>query len=208
MIREHKLGPLIKSLIKDILVENLSKNLSEEVYDDLFQFLDNKVQKMSMGTVYYVSEMTSYMNKKLIDGTPNPMYGRVFKNTRFIFRWNDTFKRALERQGEDRELNQRKGKFEKVEGYELLEKGKSGLYLPILPTGSEYEYTYLTDKGTLVPIGKQEVKKYLRPTPPPTGENIPQYRLLIVDKIAKVVAGGNIWTNPNFQGTYMGPGTL
>jgi len=207
-LTEAKVRTLVKKLIKEILTENTSTNLSEEVYDDLYKFLDNKVQKMSTGTAYYVSDMTSSMNKKLADGTPNPMYGRILKNTRFIFRWNDTFKRALERQGVERELGTRKGQFEKVEGYELLEKGRSGLYLPILPTGSEYEFTYLKDDGTSQPISKQEVKKYLRPPSPSALEKGPQYRLLIVDKIVKLTGGGNIWTNSQFKGTYKGPGTV
>lgn len=200
---------LIKSLIKEVLLENHTSILNEDAYQDLFEFLDNKVQPMSMGTAYYVASLDSSMNKRLADKSPNPMYGRVFKNTRFMFRWKDTFKRALERSGEDREVGMRSGQFEKVEGYEMLERGRSGLYLPILPTGSEYELSYIDDSGKLVPISREEVKPYLKPPRPrPEGPSSPSFRLLIVDKIAKIAAGGNTWNNPNFKGTYLGPGNV
>jgi hypothetical protein len=89
----------IVTLVQELLKEQALLDLREEAYQDLFNFLDNKVQKMSMGTAYYVASMDTSMNKKLPDGTPNPMYGKLFKNTRFMFRWEDTFKRSVQRSG-------------------------------------------------------------------------------------------------------------
>jgi len=201
---------ILRQLIKEVLLENYSQNLNEESYQDLFEFLDNKVQPMSMGTAYYVASLNSGMNKKLPNKEPNPMYDRVFKNTRFMFRWKDTFKSALERSGEDREVGPRSGQFEKVEGYDMLDVRPNGaLYLPILPTGSEYELSYKDDSGKLVPISKEEIKPYLKPyNPSSKGALAPAFRLLMVDRIAKIAAGGNTWTNLNFKGRYMGPGNV
>ena len=44
---------------------------------------------MTNGTAYYVASMDSSMNKFIMDANgskiPNPMYGRLFKHTRYIF---------------------------------------------------------------------------------------------------------------------------
>jgi hypothetical protein len=57
------------------------------------------------------------------------------------------------------------------------------------------------------PIDKETVYKYLRPSKPSGGSGV-DFRLLIVDKIAKLTGGGNVWINPQFKGSYMGVGSL
>ncbi len=201
----------MKHFIKQQLNEGLQRILKEETYRDLFDFLDQDPRKMTNGTAYYVASMDSSMNKFMVDSdgnkVPNPMYGKIFKHTRFMFPWKDTYNRAMERKGSEREIGQRSGTFEKVVGYDVLERGKSGLYLPILPTGSEYKYVMM-DGNEFKVIGKEDVLPYLRPSSPSSGGSVVDFRLLIVDKIAKLTGGGNVWINPEFKGSYMGMGIV
>lgn len=200
----------MKSLIKTLLRENLQR-LEEEKFTDLYQFLDMGQQKMSQGTVYYVSDMNSSMNKNIIDAqgnkVPNPMYGKLFKHTRFMFRWQDTYTRAVERKNPEHQMGQRSGQFDKVTGYEMLEKKGDVLYLPIIPTGSEAQYSIM-DGGQMKPISKEEIKPYLKPSGPSSSGSGIDFRLLMLSKIAKITGGGNVWVNPEFSGEYMGLGNL
>ena len=201
----------MKALILERLKE-LSENLiTEETFTDLFEFLEQDPRKMTMGTAYYVHSMDSYMNKNIVgaDGVkiPNPMYGKLYKNTRFTFRWADTYGKAVERTNPEHEMGQRSGSFERVQGYDVLETGKSGLYLPIIPTGTESSYSVFDENGWN-PISKDEVYQYLRPVSPSSGGSGVNFRPLIIDKVAKLTGGGNVWNNPNFKGKYLGPGTV
>lgn len=203
-----------KILIKSMLNEALTEMLNEEKYNDIFEFLGQGFGKMTQGTAYYVSSMDSNMNKNLVNPDtgekgPNPMYGKLFKHTRFMFGWGDTYGRARERKGIEGELGKRSGDYEKVSGYENvgLETGKNGLYLPILPTGSEYKYAVM-DGGSFVEIDKEEAKKYLRPSGGSFSTEGPNFRLLLVQNIVKLTGGGNIWVNPEFKFDYIGPGNI
>lgn len=194
------------------LIKEEESLLKEETFSDLFNFLEQDPRKMSVGTVYYVADMNSSMNKSIVNDSgekiPNPMYGKLFKHTRFMFQWENTYKKAMEKINPEHEMGKRSGTFEKVQGYDVLESGKSGLYLPIIPTGSEYEYV-VTEDGDSRPIDKEEVKKYLRPVSPSfNNPSKSEFRLLIVDKIAKITGGGNVWVNPNFKGSYQGIGKI
>jgi hypothetical protein len=195
------------------LYEGDEDMLFEERFNDLFKFLDAKdPQKMSQGNAYYTAPLgSSYMNKYVKDEegnkTLNPYYGRILKHTRFNFGWADTFRRAEERRtGGDVELGARSGQYDKVKGYGVLEKGKSGFYLPILPTGSEYTFTYVDDNGNQQPIEKEEVEKYTKPPRPSDGKS--KFRPLIINRISKIQAGGNKWINPEPEFKYMGPGEV
>jgi len=200
----------MKSLIKNLLRENIQM-LQEETYSDLYQFLDQNPRKMTFGTVYYVASMDSSMNKFMLDADgnkiPNPMYGKLYKHTRYNIRWQDTYGRAVERKNPEHEMGKRSGEFEKVEGYDVLERKGDTLYLPILPTGSEAGYTVLVN-GKMEPISKEEAYKYLRPSKPSGSGSGVDFRLLMVSKIAKLSGGGNVWINPDFKSSYMGVGTL
>lgn len=178
--------------------------LSEETFSDIYKFLARVPNKMTFGTVYYVSSMNSSMNKNIITANgkePNPMYDRVTKHTRFSFGWQDTYKRAVERSGVDWELGQRRGEFEKVEGFEVLEKKGDKFYLPIIPQGSNYKLFYNGVDGVRE-ISKEELKPYVKDRiSSPSGT---EFRLLMLDNIYKLTGGGNVWVNPSFGGTYRG----
>jgi hypothetical protein len=198
----------IQKILEDLIYEGI---LNEEKHSDLFEFLAQGFGKMTQGTAYYVASMDNSMNKNIVtpEGKmPNPMYGKLYKHTMFMFPWLDTYRRAHERKGIDTEPGQRRGTYERLEGFDMLETGKSGLYLPIYPTGSEYVFAVM-DGGKFVEFPKEEAKKYLKPSDGSAfnPDTVP-VRQLIIDKIAKITGGGNVWINPNFKGSYMGVGSL
>lgn len=200
----------IQEILKTLVRESLDKMLNEERYNDLFDFLNQNIGKMTVGTVYYVSSMDSSMNKNLItpEGKiPNPMYGKLFKHTRYIFGWKDTYKRATERKSPEHVMGQRSGEYEKVEGYDMLEKKGDKLYLPIIPTGSEYKL-YVMDGGEMQEISKEDAKQYLPQRKPYESASGVDFRLLIVNNIVKLTGGGNQWVNPDFSGKWGGMGAI
>lgn len=198
----------MKKTILNELRKGLSRLLTEAVMIDLFKFLETDPKNMTVGTAYYVASMDSYMNKYITNSQGekilNPMLGRLFKNTRFIFKWQDTYSKAMDRKNIQEMA--RRGVYNKIQGYDVLETGKSGLYLPIIPTGSEAEYSVLIN-GQPVSISKQEIAQYLRPTN--TAAPLVGFRPLIVDKICKLTGGGQVWINPQYKGPqYMGVGNI
>lgn len=200
----------IQEILKSLVSESLDRILSEERFNDLYAFLDAQPKKMTMGTAYYVAGMDTSMNKSLVtpEGKiPNPMYGKIFKHTRFMFRWQDTYKRATERTSPEHIMGQRSGEFEKVEGYDMLEKKGDKTYLPIIPTGSEYKYMFM-DGGEMREISKEELKPFLRPSGSSAPSSGVDFRLLILDKIVKITGGGNEWVNSDFSGEYRGLGSI
>ena len=198
----------MKKFILNELRQAFGQLLTEEKIDDFFKFLAQDPHNKSMATVYYTAPVT--MNKFVLDADgvkiPNPMYGNLFKNTRFMFRWGDVYKDAIARVNPEHEFGQRSGTYDKVEGFKVTEMGKSGLYLPIIPTGSESSYSVM-DNGQFQPIDKEEAKKYLPPYRGASASGV-EYRQLIVDRIAMIKSGGNEWANPHFKFQYMGPGKV
>jgi len=85
-----------------------------------------------------------------------------------------------------------------------LDKKGDKMYLPIIPTGSEYKYVGIDGQE----ISKEELKPYLKPSGPYTPSSGVDFRLLIIDKIAKITGGGNEWVNPDFKGEYKGLGSI
>ncbi len=204
----YKRIKIMKNIIKKLLRESL---LAEENYtNNIREFLDQDPKSMTVGTAYYTASMNSYMNKTYIDENgikqPNPMYDKLFKNTRFIFRWKDTYAKAVGRVNFGPvDIGARSGTYEKIDGYEMLESGKSGEYLPIIPTGSEASYS-IYDNGQWSHIDKDAIKQYLKPPSPSFGASGVSFRPLIVNRIYKLTGGGNTWINPNFEFKYLGVG--
>jgi hypothetical protein len=198
----------IQKIFDDLIYEGI---LNEGSYNDLFEFLAQGFGKMTTGTAYYVASMDNNMNKNLVtpEGKmPNPMYGKLYKHTMFMFPWLDTYRRAQERKGIDTEPGQRRGTYERLEGFDMLETGKSGLYLPIYPTGSQYSFAVM-DGGKFVEFPKEEAKKYLRPSDGSAfSPDAVAVRQLIIDRTAKITGGGNVWVNPEFKFNYIGPGAI
>jgi hypothetical protein len=198
----------IQKILEELVSEGI---LKEERHTDLFEFLAQGFGKMTQGTAYYVASMDNSMNKNLVtpEGKiPNPMYGKLYKHTMFMFPWLDTYRRAQERKGLDTDPGQRRGTYERLEGFDMLETGKSGLYLPIYPTGSQYVFAVM-EGGKFVEFPKEEAKQYLKPSDGSafSPDKVP-VRQLIIDRTAKITGGGNEWVNPDFRLNYIGPGNI
>jgi len=183
--------------------------LTEESYNDLFTFLEQDPQKMTGAVVMCVNAVKT--NKNYIDDNgnkaPNPMYDKIFKHTRFRFAWENTYAKAMERINPEYEIGARKGDYQKIQGYNMLEIRNNTTYLPILPTGSESVYSVSENGGrSFNVISKDEAYKYMPSVKPSEPSGRADYRQPLVDKIYMIKAGGNVWENPNFTyGEYLGP---
>lgn len=191
---------LIQS-IRRVLNEGI---LNEESIEDFFNFLEQDPKKGSFSHVFYTYPVK--VNKFLKDETtgektPNPMFNKLFKTTQIVFNFEDTYGKGIERweekTGEKHEPGQRRGEYDKVQGYSVLETGKNGLYFPVLPKQQKtLSYSVQQEDGTFQEIAKEEAVKYIPQRKPYDGPV--QYRQLIVDRISKISAGGNTWDNPHF----------
>jgi hypothetical protein len=200
----------MKNIIKKLLRENFVNEA--RFTNDIYKFLDQDPRRMTIGTAYYISSMDSYMNKFIIDKfgnkVINPMYGKIFKHTRFIFGWKDTFERAMNRINPNYVVGSKSGNYTPVEGYDMLEKGKNGLYFPIIPTGSEYVYVIcdggcrVADKSEVKPFFKDVGKSYW------SEEGKAPIRQLIVDRSVKITGGGHEWINDKIKSKWLGIGSI
>jgi hypothetical protein len=200
----------MKNIIKKLLREQF---VSEERYsNDIRKFLDQDPKRMTTGTAYYISSMDTYMNKTITDKfgnkVPNPMYGKIFKHTRFIFGWRDTFERAMKRINPNYVVGVKSGNYKPVDGYDMLEEGKNGLYFPIIPTGTEYVYVIcngpcrVADKNEVKPFFKETNKSYW------SEEGKAPFRQLIVDRAVKITGGGHEWINDKLKSKWLGIGNV
>jgi len=200
----------MKNIIKKLLREQF---VSEERYsNDIRKFLDQDPKRMTTGTAYYISSMDTYMNKTITDKfgnkVPNPMYGKIFKHTRFIFGWRDTFERAMKRINPNYVVGAKSGNYKPVDGYDMLEEGKNGLYFPIIPTGTEYVYVIcngpcrVADKNEVKPFFKETNKSYW------SEEGKAPFRQLIVDRAVKITGGGHELINDKLKSKWLGIGNV
>ncbi len=195
----------IQQIVENTIEKVIKKQLNEETINDFFNFLEQDPQKKSFAYVYYTAPVTLNKNYDAGDGlkTPNPMYGKIFKNQQFKFNYGATYKEAVLKQNPEHEFKDRKGNYEKVQGFDVLEMGKSGLYLPIIPIASKSTYSIKNDDGSWQEVNFEDVKQYF-PEPRPKRDT-PPTKQLIVDRIARISAKGNVWTNPHFIYKYLGP---
>ena len=182
--------------------------LTEETIDDYFKFLESNPHKHSFAYAYYTYPVT--LNKNIISNgekIPNPMYGKIFKNIKYEFNYGKVYVDAMKRINPDYTPGLSRGTYEKVQGYQVTVMGKSGLYLPIMPTHNESNYSVNDDGGWKV-VTFDEIKPYY----PDRNYSSPaapiEYKQLILDRIYRISAGGNVWNNPNFKYKYLGPGKV
>ena len=201
----------MKNIIKQLLREQFV--VEERYSNDIYKFLDQDPKRMTVGTAYYISSMNEYMNKFIVDKfgkkVPNPMYDKIFKHTRFIFGWRDTYERAMKRINPDYVVGPKSGNYKPVKGYDMLESGKNGLYFPIIPTGTEYVYVICNNGGCRV-ADKNEVKPFFKETDRSywAAEGKAPFRQLIVDRAVKITGGGHEWINDRIKGKWLGIGKV
>jgi hypothetical protein len=182
----------------------------------IIDFLQQMPRRGSYGYVYYTAEIP--VNKNYIDDDgvkkPNPIVGKLYKNTVFKFQFDKSYKRAVEikneKTGDDYEVGSRQAVYKDVEGYNMLLEGPKGLYFPIVldnpKSDQSANYMLMNDNGGFDVVSKEEIKKYLKPV---SGTSTyVNYRSLIVQKIYKIKAGGRSFDNPEFSYEYLGPNNL
>lgn len=187
--------------------ESLNENLlTEENINDFFTMLEKDPKRKSFAYIYYT--MPVAVNKFIIDENgnkiPNPMDGKLFKNKQIKFNYAETFKEVMGKRDPDYVLGKKSGTYEKLGGYDVIESGKNGLYMPVLPKSSRDEYSIFDENGWK-PVRKEEIQQYLRPVSNYVDNGKPIVNQLIVDRIARISAGGHVWNNPNFKYKYLGP---
>ena len=182
----------------------------------IVDFLQQMPRRGSYGYVYYTAEIP--LNKNYIDDDgvkkPNPLLGKLYKNTVFKFQFDKSYARAVEikneKTGDDYEVGARKAAFSSVEGYNMLLNGPKGLYFPIVldnpKSDQSANYMLMNDNGGFDVVSKEEIKKYLKPVSG-TSTYI-NYRSLIVQKIFRIKAGGRVFNNSEFPYQYLGPENL
>lgn len=203
-INQKQLDVIVEKVMSTIT--EIKQPLTEENINDFFNFLEQDPQKKSFAYVYYTSPVK--LNKSYFDENGvrqlNPMFGKLYKNQQIKFNYGAAYKEAMLKQNPEHEFKARRGEYEKIQGYDVLDTGKSGLYLPVMPLSNKSSYSIQNEDGSWSPVEFDAIKQYF----PPQRESIPgapQVRQIIVDRIARISAKGNVWTNQNFIYKYLGP---
>jgi len=202
----HRMQELA-GLVKESVEEGI---LKEEKIDDFFHFLERNPKKGSFAYAYYTRPLSLNKTFTDVDGEkkPNPYYGKLFKHSRYKFSFEQLYADKKKKEDPEYVAGERRGEYQKVEGFKYLEMGKSGLYLPIMPMETKSTYSVVEPNGENRVVSYDDIKLYLRPQSPSSDGSGIKILQLIVDKIAKLSAGGNTWINPNFIYEYLGPGTI
>jgi len=198
-----------KRLEESFLIQKgyINENLLTEADEilDFFNFIENDPRLNTIATVNYTSTLDVYLAKS----KTNPMLGKFLKFTKYEFRFGQTYDRAVELKNPEWIIQQRKGEFEKVQGYKVLEFDKSGnLVLPIIPTKVISSVIKVLDENGNIKeeISMAQIKEkygeFFRPSffePKANSGSGIDFRLLKVDNISKIAAGGKVWINPHFK---------
>lgn len=205
-IRMRRLAGIINES-EEISEINLLNEDVENI-EDFFNFLERDPKRGSFAYVCYTYPMKTKKTFFDMNGEkkPNPYNGKLFKNSRFKFSYGQFFKEVIAKKHPEYVGGERKGKFEKITGYDVLESGKSGLYLPIIPLEEKKNYSVMENEGQYKLINLDDYRLYLPDRKFSTGGSPEEYRQLILDRIYKISAGGAKWINPNFKYEYLGPG--
>ena len=182
-----------------------SSSVEAEQVNDFFKFLNNNPQKGSKATVEYVSNL----NRGLAKPKQNPMVDRFIKLTKYMFEWERTYKKEVEKVNPEWELQKRKGDYSKMEGgYEnVMERDARGdEVLPIVPRNPQSIILVLDETGNVVDKvdsnGLQEkygeffTPSFFKPYTSGSGADFRPLKLYAINRIA---AGGKKWVNPKLK---------
>jgi hypothetical protein len=92
----------------------------------------------------------------------------------------------------------------------MLLSGKSGLYFPIVLDDfrgdQSANYSLMNESGDYEIVSKEQIQRYLKPV---SGTStFIDYRLLIVQRVFEIRAGGRTFNNSEFPYKYLGPKNL
>lgn len=166
---------------------------------DFFNTLKNSECENMKASVYYASPLK--LNKTYLENDQklsNPLYDKVLKYKTIEFNYGDTFKEAVLKNNPDYEFKGQKAVYDKVNGSDILLKGKNGLYLPILPLASQSSYKLEFNDGLMLTVLFEEVKKYM-PEVKERPEGVPVFNQLLVSRISKIESEINFWINYDFE---------
>jgi len=186
---------------RNIIKEEILLNEAEQM-DDFFYFIENDPRLNTFSYVYY----TSLLDRGLAKKSTNAMVGKFIKNTRYKFSFGQTYGRAVEIKNPEHVMQQRKGDYEKVDGYKVLETDRRGnLVLPIVPLETKSSILVLDENGGLkekleTSQLQEKYSDFFQPsffTKRSSSSGV-DFRPLKVDSISKISAGGAVWDNPHF----------
>lgn len=130
---------------------------------------------------------------------PNPYADKLLKTKEIKFNFGETFKETMLKINPEYEFKERSGDYQKTEDFDVLQTGKNGLYLAVLPKPFKGETIYLeqTDNG-LANVELDLIEKYLPPKREFVDNGKPIINQLMVDRIQKIECNGETWLNEEY----------
>ena len=185
---------------KGFINENI---ISEETIDDFYNFIETDPRKCTYASLQYMHIYNTGLSKP----KNNPFYNKFIKITNFQFKWGSTYKDVVTRTNPDWEFQKRKGEYEKIQGYSVLERDANGdEVLPITNPSvlgesiiivldeNNNEKERFPSKELKERYGEHFQNSAFKPKVYASGSaQLP----LKVKSILKIKAGGKEWTNPH-----------
>lgn len=179
-----------------------TKRTAQEI-DDFFEMLDAK--KFTFAYAYTANVMDDKLRRYIIaeDGTKevNPMYGKLYKVTKYKFNFGKTYREAVRMKNPQYQVQSRNVPYEKVQGYRCVYFSEKGnLMFPFCDYKDYTKYYLLDDSGNVSEVMFDSIKPYMQPSKTversrPSGVNC---KSINVDKIYRLNAGGKTWSNRIF----------
>lgn len=176
---------------------------AEEV-NDFFKFLKNNPQVGSVASLWYVSTLNSGLAKP----KQNPMVDRFIKLTKYMFEWERTYAKEVEKVNPDWQVQQRKGDYSQVEGFNIVKRDKKGdEVIDIIPRNPKSIVLILDEAGNVADTLKTgelgtKYAQYFTPSflapSTPSGSGV-EFRSLKLYATKRIAAGGKEWINPKFK---------
>ena len=202
--------------INQLRNQDIEKAKDESEPKDFYKFSEKKPKRGQVATLTYFSSLDRYLAKP----KNNPMVGRFIKITKYRFNWEQTYEDAIKAWDPNYVIQQRKGKFDKVEGYEkFLELNSRGQEsVRILPKSSRYMIIVLDENGDVqdtvfsYDVLKEKYGEFFKPSffngkrkePVLNSEGVPKpaFRPLVLTSTYNIKGGGENWINPNLDSKY------
>jgi hypothetical protein len=181
-----------------------SNSQEAEEVNDFFKFLKNNPQAESIASLWYVSTLNSGLAKP----KQNPMVNRFLKLTKYMFEWERTYAKEIEKVNPEWQIQQRKGDYSQVEGFNIIKRDSKGdEVIDIIPRNPKSIVLILDEAGNVadtLKTGELSTKyaEYFTPSflapSKPSGSGV-DFRSLKLYATKRIAAGGKEWINPKFK---------